>query len=488
MCEALYTIDSYPCDPNAQRKGGRGVTTWKRNEPFTIPAGSGGTFHSASTHFTCTFPRYYGHDDNCNLTFEAHAIQNMSSLTQDVHLGFGLNSYPVYEDAGGFYLSGAAECGGTQTTEFVNYGLQNYSEMGENTFTFTNWSTVDVVISNLKIMRVYNSEYLDYNSNPAWGYADSPRNGTFDNTRIDKPCNYEGCGGLSYSFIWDATNADKTIPPSGTMTWTLDWSNCGSSNYLQKERCLFNFNQMYAESTDPNHAYVKLDAYLNGYSITSYYLSNLGPDTVGTTVYNHAFFPSYDLTLNNHYNDLGANTVSLVNRGSVGVRTTPAVDGINIYRIYATESVCDYPCSECEGCENCYFGENCPICVGFCLTCVTPCQLCESGYDWNNMYGFNWPCTPQCETCYLPCYSCQPCETCQPCLDCQACEYACQGCEITCEVCQPCENCQSGCLTCEPGCYDCQSCYNCEPSCYDFQICYLCQENCYDCETCYNLQ
>lgn len=469
----MSTPVNYQCDPNNQPSGqiGRGVTTWELSNAFQIDSEkyNWNSQNAQVLTFTCTVPKCYSGKDSCNITFNAYANDN-NNLGQDIELDYFVNG----QACSGCHISGQQGRGGWQSFDISL--CSGYNDTIENTFAIYNNSSSAVTIQYFRILRIYKmcTLYTDQTNqcnNPGMceSGTDTGSNGALDYVRVDKPCNYESCGTWSVTTVADTSHEGQTLQTQQSFDWYFDFSNCSGYNYEHGVKCLFNFNNMWAASTSNNND-VKLDAYINGQYLTSYYLSKQVGD---------GMFPSFDLMLNNTaYNDTGYNHVQLVNRSDVGVTMSPTLGGINIYRVYQTGSVCG-----CQQCQTCYGGQGCWPCYGFCQTCVTPCQLCESGYNWCELCesGYTWPCEICESQCYTSCYACQPCEGCQSCVTCQPCE-GCQACEVTC---QPCEGCQTCVIwQCQP-CYDCQACYSCEPSCYDYQICYACQVTCFDCERCY---
>ncbi len=494
-------FNCWPSSPS-QSYGNKGVTIWGPLTNEITLTHNGGTW---TGHFVPTRPQGFVGTTDANLTFEIHTEDTSNSYeVGPIDWEFTTNRYigeTLYALSSGVNHGHHSKIGGHDATEThdiwqsrdLNVTVNSehpriFNESGQNTITFTNNDPqVDVYIRGLQIVRGYDMTALG--SSGASEIPQAAGSDSLGSTRQDFPCNYGKCGGRSFTTYAPANNNGPKLVPGVTYTW--EWTNPnatfnGNDTYIGRWHTLFNFNNIalcnddgevfddpndqdfQRASTNDIEISLSLD---NEHWARFYHCKSNYHMAHGVDLATHSI-------LKNYYDDSpnGGNTLyfKITNNPGINLKLMDGIGLVNLYRFYKTNGCCESLCQGCLGCESCYFGENCPICVGFCLTCVTPCELCESGYDWNELYGFNWPCTELCETCYLPCYSCQPCETCQPCEGCQ-----------TCEVCQPCENCQSGCLTCEPGCYDCQSCYNCEPNCYDFQICYLCQGNCYDCESCY---
>ena len=423
---------------------GRGVTTWNINNGYTIePIPAGGT---ATLTFTCTVPKCYsiyntisGCDDTnvhgkdaCNLVFNAWANSN---TTSEVKLQYNLNDTDVSPS----YLSGVAGHGATQAFELANTGCTLYNDIGENTFKIINNSDVTVNIDHFKVYRIYKmcnliadgGGYCTIGSDVCSPETTAGTNGNLDFTRLDTPCNFDSCGGLSYTHYQDTSHASQTLYIGNTFSWQFDFTNYSGLNYQQASICLFNFNQMWPSSTITGD--MEMVVKVNNQYFTNFYLGRFG---------GKGLFPSFDLTASQYYNDNGANTVSIVNCSSTNVVMSDT-DGIDIYRISQTESVCP-PCQncyvQCQGCNTCYSGQGC----GVCNACYVGCEICQPCED----------CQACQESCQAACYiTCQPsCYMCQTacelgCLSCQSCYGTCEFCNATCE------ECMVTCQGCEPGYY-----------------------------------
>jgi hypothetical protein len=448
-CNISRTINSgyshYGCNTISPDFGGRGITYW------AYPNGTSYTLspsQSKTITFTCTQPYCYEGKDWCNVHFKATP---KGSATYN-RLSFGVNSAYTQD----MYLSGVPNNGLWQTYELANIPNDVYHDTGMNTIVLTNNSGGTIEIAGFKILRSYAMKHYNYTTANGCSYpVNHGSSGSLD-PGADFPCHLTYCGRRSVTSTGDAV-AGSIIPAGGCAEWVFNWSSYTSANYESEDVALFNFNQL-AATEDTNQTDVTLNAYLNNSLLTTFYLSK-------SSNYSAAF-PSYDMTTNANYHDTQANTVRLVNNSNVPIEFQDTI-GINIYRVYKTESICPSPpCQTCDSCYSCQGGcQACDSCNAACYACNAPCMMCYSCYI-------------ECQVgCEVECQS--GCEVCE---DCEACEAACQQC-VGCQDCQSCYVCQT-CESCQP-CYDCQSCYNCEPLCYDFQICYLCQENCYDCETCY---
>jgi len=394
--------------------GGRGVTTW---------AHSNGTSYTLSPNqsktitFTCTKPECYKEQDWCNVHFKA----TPKNTATDTTLNFIVKGPTSTEDhTQEMWLSGVTNHEIWQTYELANIGGTAYKDTELNTIVLANPSSSTIEISGFRIIRAY--EMLNnYNAycNPA---VNTGAFGNLDSTRNDYPCrlNSPSCGERSVNETKDNIG-NFTIPAGDSVEWVFDWTNYTSANYLTKDVTLFNFNEMTATTDNNVESDVELTAYINGSTLTTFYLSKL---------MDHSAFPSYDLTLNSAYNDKGVNTVKLVNNSSVPVRFKDGY-GINIYRVYKSASICPSTCGNCVMCYNCY------LCYAWYLSCQAGCES-------------------SCLDCQVGCeLGCQGCEGCQ-----NSCEFSCQNCQV-CEGCQACISCQGSELC--PGGYTCNWCESCQP-------------------------
>ena len=422
----------------------RGLTTWNTNNYYSsysiIPNGS------VNLTFTCTVPKCYSYypspaygQDSCNVVFNAYVINGNTSSQATLRLTCSSpGNNPVYSDV---HLSGQANHGATQAFDLAPTNAYNDTAM--NTFRFTNKSDATIKIDSVRIYRTYKLCNLNactggscptywagtINSIVCHGGSITGTNGTFD-PPIDQPCNCAACGGVNIEEILDTTNINSTIGANGgAVSWNFELDSLGSNyeNYIAGSVCLFNFNGINTTSADTNTNHdVKLDAYLNGTSITTFYLNRnyiVYPGPPAST-FSSRIFPSYDLAQSSAYHDLGANTVTLVNNGSVPVQMSN--DGINIYRFYQVGPVAN--CTPCtSGCEI-----QCEACNTSCVNCQTTCEI-------------------QCEGCDVSCY-----EGCQ-----SSCQFTCVTCDAGCQTaCDP--SCQTSCDTCDMDCV--ATCYM---SCYE---------------------
>jgi hypothetical protein len=245
--------------------------------------------------------------------------------------------------------------------------------------------------------------------------------GSFDLLRSDKPCNYNSGGGLSFSQCHNSTHKNATIPAGTSRSWTFNFNLTSGGfpgNYKGESICLFNFNQIYA-NTISSSVDVQVNALLNGQTINTYYLSKTAE---------RGMFPSYDLAKSPHYNAKGPNVVTLENKGNVDIKMDDP-GGIDVYRIFETDILPAPPvCQGCYGCQgSCQF------------QCVT------------------------CDACYSFCQLCEGCDTCVSCTTGQNCN---ENCQVNCQNCQ---QCQQQCQTCQTVCESCANCYqDCYEACYEY--------------------
>jgi hypothetical protein len=472
-----YQCDHNRMDPYRQSTDGRGVTYWS-SSPYincsTNDNNSGATYtilpgHTIDVQFTVTKPRCYLSEAAFNLIFNAYAIP--CELTGAVvTIECTLNN----SDAAPIHLSGSGN-GGWQAVELVNghhlYPNDSYPNIVTNHYYIENTDdNTTVVIKNLQMIRTYAMgpmgplEECDCNGNCGTGgcgeYGTTTDNSGDFYGRLDYPCNldissigdnYGNCGGRSATFYQDfefqykAEENEVIIGTGQCLQWSFDWTNYSEYNYVAPEVCLFNFNGVVVTqsggSTD-----VPLQLWVNGIHCYTYHISNSTEQ---------GFAPTYNLVNcpPGVYHDDGYNEVALVNASND--HDVIMVDGINIYRVYKTASVCECPsggCGECQTCEECQ--ESCYLCYnGYCCqlcmdVCDFSCQSCQECYS----------ACQECVSCYEPCEGCVSCYTCDSCDTCvanQGCETCveCEGYEscpwgwyVYCDECQLCQPAYTGCL------------------------------------------
>lgn len=328
---------NYQCYAASQPLGSMGITYWG------YPTGSNYTIQPNSYQdisFTCTQPKCYNDKNSCNALFLSYVN---SSVNSDVQLLYYLNGDST--NWGGSYLSKHAGHSAWQAIDLSQ--VSNYQDIGLNTLRIRNTSSnTSVTIYGFQIFRVYGMCTLscegpptDYcalgttcpNQSPACSSGTNQgSSGSMDSLRNDYPCNFETHGGRSYTAYDSADLAQSTISAGQCFQWNFDWSSYHGDNYQQGSVCLFNFNQIYPTQNSSGDD-VQLNAYLNdsGTPFATYYLGNQA---------NHGAAPSFNLMAASGYNDTGANTVKLVNNSDVPVYMQDP-GGINIYRIYVTNSV-----------------------------------------------------------------------------------------------------------------------------------------------------
>ena len=374
----------YPCRAQDWPSGqnGRGITYWGKEsnpiEPFTLTAQSTNNDHKDMT-FRFTKPRCYQTEDSCNVYFNAQP----QSANSDVHLTIQFNDMTPSQD---IWLSKTPGIDNRQSYEIIHTNLWRDGDAGLNHFKINNLSPYQVYISDILIVRVYqmctlacdhtgqcncssNCDNINatqcpgnncdfcrpkdttpatYEVHHCSSGENTPADGTVEsnNQRQDYPCNYDVCGGrsftgrfLTYNDLTGLSTNDVDIQTGmdNKISFTFDWSNYSSHNYIAGDTCLFNLNQMFAHENGTCDN-VPLDIYLSnssgsiGTKIETIYLS---PHA------GYPQFPSIDLMkspASSYYHDNGLNIITLVNTSDVPVYMTDD-RGKNVYRIYQTRSV-----------------------------------------------------------------------------------------------------------------------------------------------------
>jgi hypothetical protein len=332
---------NFQCDPNnadSLAVGTLGVTLWRNPISF----GGGRTYiippyGNQSISFTGTQPQCYAQKDSCNIHFNPIVL---AAGQPSVELKFTLNEPPANKKHL-IYMTGNYGQGGAQQS----YDLapeQTYNDAGFNNLVIYNMSPVSVELIDFQIIRTYRMYTLGTSCPPA---SVPPGSGNLDDLRIDYPCTTEQCGGRSYSHHINGDHKDGVLAANGgSFTWNFDWSldwtpdHNNRYNYVQGAICLLNFNQMRATQTDPN-PYVKdilLVAELNGMIVETFRISKFA---------DQRSFPATNLMMSPYYNDTGPNQIRLINYGTRPVRMVDDL-GIDIYRIYETQSLCPPPHSD----------------------------------------------------------------------------------------------------------------------------------------------
>ena len=203
----------FNCYSGATNQGSRGVTIWG---PIDLPSSlspNGGI--SPDLLFTPTQPKGYLNKDFCNVTFRIHTE---SSSTNPVigpiimKLYVHVSTPPGWNQLGAgatYYISKIAGHDVTQTIDLAPTIGYNDTERMYITFT-NNDDQVHVWIKDLQIVRGY-AMYPLPNQGSCPG--DQTQDGSSDfTTRHDHPCNYETCGGLSYTgFIHDNSHFQQIV-------------------------------------------------------------------------------------------------------------------------------------------------------------------------------------------------------------------------------------------------------------------------------------
>ena len=553
-CNTNGNPSNYQCDlnlynPYQNNMDCRGVTYWaypSTGPTYTLYPNDPNNTGKVEIKFTCTRPQCY-HDERdvaCLVLFDAY-VSSYPQTEAGVNIGYKINGYDW--GGAGCYITGTG-ARAQQAFDLVNGSGANFHYDGsgtmQNIFRITNTSTSSTVtVDNVRIIYWYqmchpacttcnNTDSCTQDGHIC--YSESSRDHSQDFAAYaDYPCNtgQDAQNSRSCTMFQDPTFAGATISKlGGCRRWTFDFSEYSQYNYLNKESCIFNFNQVFPTGTS-QYPSVRLDAYLNDSEtpFATYYLSNQQPQGGG------GIFPTFDLAILSGYNDTGTNSVTLKNN-SLDVDVQMSNDGINIYRTYITRpvhtqkyltlnaasegssvpsasttphsydagssvSIAAFPNVGYHFVEwdrkitdssdpmsyysnqqfrNITMDNNYTLQPVFAQGCQS-CNTCQTG------------CEISCQaTCELECQDCQNCEiacmtecnvscqtTCE--ITCQTgCEVGCQtGCEVACQTgcevaCQTgCEvSCQSG---CEVGCETCQDCQYCEVMC--MTPCDLCETN-----------
>lgn len=325
-------IHDYNCP--LPSNGARGVTKWAAGASFGLAPGA-----SASHTFTCTRPKCYQGKDNCNVTFgmriDANSTKNDAGPLRIFINNSDLNT-PIYHSR--------------IKDHDVKIGVDlapnaSYDDIGFNTIKFVNNDAQRTIyIDDLRVKRVYgmcdtscnghcHDDYCDNPSAPhCMGYYSVGSSGTLDVNRYDYPCNQDSGGGRSYTYFID-NPVDFSIPGGAYHDFTLDMTGHKPVNYVGKDFCLYNMNQMALENGYPcADNDVKVSFTINGHQGGPvYYLSR----QIG-----HNTFPTIDLadtTWGGQYNDTGSNTIRVQNNTS-GTKLISVETAFNIYRGYMTST------------------------------------------------------------------------------------------------------------------------------------------------------
>lgn len=332
------------CEPNAHWQcvspatndsvtnyGARGVTYWGYPTGVYVTLQPSGQPNSSYTFsFTGTVPKCYSMKDNCNVTFNAYALQTCTNAP-DISLATTLSSSSGQSSAT-LHISRIANHNVWQGDDISQ--AVGYNDTDIMYYTIQNNSNVQVQIDNFRVQRIYSMCNLGLETSSGCGNCSNGSatgsGGNMDSTRVDYACNFEQCGKRGYSYTWSKTYMNQDISAGDCRAWTFSWAGEDSSyNYQKGATCIFNINQLYA-TTDSTHDDLKLDVYLNGSLIKVYYLSPKNNNNGGIA-------PTLDLMdYTGIYNDSGSNTLKIVNDSVNDVSIHMTNDGINIYRTYQT--------------------------------------------------------------------------------------------------------------------------------------------------------
>ncbi len=244
---------------------------------------------------------------------------------------------------------------------------------------FTNNTNAEVSIKGLQVVRAYFMWGLGQQNDCS---EDETQDGTYDFApRQDYPCNYEKCGGMSYTgFTHDNTYFQQVVngnQPYGTILsrgipYSWHWTNPlatfsgfnNNTNYVAKAHCLFNFNNVGLcddngiEIINPNDSRLQdgsvhdipfLISLDNSHWFTCHHGKSIHHMAHSIDLATHEFLKDY-------YNDEpGAeNTLYLLipNNPDPGVNFF-LPDGetglVNLYRVYQTKPCCPTISSSVQG-------------------------------------------------------------------------------------------------------------------------------------------
>ncbi|MCL1976523.1 MAG: hypothetical protein FWG55_00185 [Candidatus Bathyarchaeota archaeon] len=330
-------VNHADCSATSYTQGQKGVTYYKStSNPYLNPKGQAND--SWTVTWTGTRPRCYNNSPSvCNVSFDV--LINSNTAANDVQVNYNLNNK---SQLGPIYHSRIQGHDITTIVDISQY-LNSYNDVGVNTLTFSNQSTVGVWINNLRIMREYGMCYLPLDANnscasglsgcsPGTTYAAT---GSLDAGRNDCPCNYQARGGLSVTGFGSYRGAGSLVPYGSTLTWIFKnpgYHTGQTPNYVGPAVCFFNLNNVDIKATSPDND-VRFQFDLNGHSIASMYNSRVSGHTSGAGI---------DLVKFTYYNDApnATNTLQLSNK--TPSTTLVLRDGedvgqagrINIYRVY----------------------------------------------------------------------------------------------------------------------------------------------------------
>jgi hypothetical protein len=343
---------------STQSIGNKGLTIWGP-KTTDIHLTSGQT--SDPLYFTGTKPKCYSNSPSfCNVTYTLHTGVTSSSdvvgpITMTLCSSKGTSSVSRYHSkVQGHDLIETHDVSQPPATTMYNDTSWNY-------LTFTNGANVDVWIQGLQVVRGYDMNNLATDMQtpcPCQTDATEAERPDFA-SRLDYPCNYENCGGLSFTthapdnhvYYTSGCPNGTILRPNQTYTWT--WTNPsavthnGISNYVGPSHCLFNFNNVQLcddngntpsnlqATTDDIAFMLSLD---NSHWSTFYHCKNNLNMAHSIDLATHSYLSQY-------YNDApnGSNTLYLRIINNPGVNLL-LIDGglglLNLYRVYRTSSLC----------------------------------------------------------------------------------------------------------------------------------------------------
>ena len=332
----VMTMTDSNCHIDGTNKdGGKGVTLWGTSVANNIrlaPEGQPGDGHYWT--FTGTHPKRYQGGNACLLSWDL--LIDSNSPEADVKVDYYLNKEP---DLGPkFGTSIHSRIRGHDITEIVDLVPHPdipYHDDNHNTLLFKNKSPVRVWINNLRIIRIYGMSSLRTSVFSAKVPRES--NGNLDPTRKDYPCNFESCGGYSFT-KFGPDSSWNTIPPASSRGWMFKNPIPNPYNYVDSYTCFFNLNNLDIDNNASGND-VRLGLSVNGSPPAIMYHSKLKDRNVAAGVdlaTRHEFSGFFDdrpgafnvVTLTNYDPDVSLRLLD----GGIG--------RVDVYRVYRTTPLC----------------------------------------------------------------------------------------------------------------------------------------------------
>ncbi len=366
----MVTLDSGKTDYNcysgsgSQSYGNKGVTIWGPRATDIYLAPGGGEW---TGHFTCTKPKCFKTATTvCNLTYKVHTAttslnNDVGPIVQTFSSDQVINDVPTHLSGSyEFHHSRIGEHDFTATHDIwqardpMPNGPNILNENGESTIYFRNDDpTVGVYLQGLQIVREYDMKSLGDSCSP----GSSPSGDNDLATRVDYPCNYETCGGMSTTAYNPADNVGPILRYGYLYSWT--WSNPpatfnGYNTYDEKAHCNFNLNNVALCDTNGNVYDIDTQSNFQRAATNDVpFLLSLDNQNWATYYhgksnyhYAHGVDLATDPVLSQYYNDgpNASNTlyIKLLTDPGNGL-SLKLIDGgglVNLYRTYKTKPCC----------------------------------------------------------------------------------------------------------------------------------------------------